>query len=203
MKTFTATAVILTLASAAQAKPHGLATRANICNAGPTGPAGGASVRSSPSAANAEACQQRCVADTGCLSFVFGMPATGNTPVCELFGVAAAQVPAQSNGNLMVFDKACTGVPTTAPTQNNGNGNGNGQGNNGQQNGGQPNGGQPNGGQQNGGGQNGQPRKRANVCGSAPSGPATNNPTPLQSPQDVNSQEACLERCRQTAGCQS
>jgi len=212
MKTFTATTIVLTLASAVCASPVNLIARANVCNTAPSGPSGGANPRSSPSAATADACQQRCVADSGCLSFVFGMPTTGTTPLCEIFGVAAAQVPVQSNGNFMVFDKACTGVPTAAPTQTGNNGQNGGQVNNGQANGGQSNGGQNSGqnnngqannGRTNGGQGNGQPKKRANVCGASPSGPTTNNPTPLQSLQNIDSQEACLARCRQTTGCKS
>ncbi|KAF6832269.1 hypothetical protein CPLU01_06233 [Colletotrichum plurivorum] len=50
-------------------------------------------------------------------AFVFGLPESGNTPLCWLYNVPAAQIPPQSNPNLKVFDKACTRVPTAAPTQ--------------------------------------------------------------------------------------
>ncbi|KAK2738320.1 hypothetical protein CKAH01_18781 [Colletotrichum kahawae] len=119
-------ATIVAFAAAAQAGP--LAIRANTCNSAPAGPVNAdVQPRSQPAAANADACQKLCEADSGCQSFVFGLPPSGTTPLCYLYAVPAAQVPPQSNSNLMVFDKACTGVPTAAPTQNNNN---NGQANN-------------------------------------------------------------------------
>ncbi|KAM0335422.1 hypothetical protein ACHAQA_000467 [Verticillium albo-atrum] len=206
MKTFTASAIVLALAAMAEASP--LIARANVCNTAPAGSAA-ASPRSQPAAATADICRQRCDADSGCLSFVFGLPASGTTPTCMLFAVQAAQVPAQSNTNLMVFDKACTGVPTAAPTrnnagnnQNNGNGNGNTAGNGQNAGSGNTAGNGQNAGQQQGGNAQ-QPKKRANVCGAAPTGPSTNSQTPLQTLQNISTQEACLERCRATAGCQS
>ncbi|KAF9871957.1 hypothetical protein CkaCkLH20_10589 [Colletotrichum karsti] len=191
-------ATIVAFAAAAQAGP--LAIRANTCNSAPAGPVNAdVTPRSQPVAATADACQKLCEADSGCQSFVFGLPPSGTTPLCYLYAVPAAQVPPQSNSNLMVFDKACTSVPTAAPTQNNNNGaaNNNGQENNNNNNNGQAN----NNGEANNG-QAQQPKKR-NVCGAAPTGPATNNPNPLVSRSDVASQDDCLALCRQTSGCQA
>jgi hypothetical protein len=36
-------------------------------------------------------------------------------PQCMLFAVPAAQIPPQSDAKLKAFDRACEGVPTTAP----------------------------------------------------------------------------------------
>ncbi|WYZ45662.1 hypothetical protein EsH8_VIII_000978 [Colletotrichum jinshuiense] len=194
MQTFTV-ATIIAFAAAAQAGP--LFLRADVCNTAPSA-SGSANVtpRSQPAAATADACQKLCAADSGCQSFVFGLPASGTTPQCLLYSVPASQVPTQSNTNLKVFDKACSGVPTTAPTQtntgtNNGNNNQNGQT------------GQNNNGNNSNNNNAQQPKKRADVCGAAPTGPSTSNPTPLQSREDITSQDACLALCRQTTGCQS
>ncbi|KAF6829602.1 hypothetical protein CMUS01_08090 [Colletotrichum musicola] len=187
-------ATIVAIAAAVQASP--LAIRANTCNSAPAGPVNAdVQPRSQPAAANADACQKLCEADAGCQSFVFGLPPSGTTPLCYLYAVPAAQVPSQSNSNLKVFDKACTGVPTAVPTPTNNNGAGANTGNN-------NNNGQNNGQNGNNGQQQQQPKKR-NVCGAAPTGPATNNPTPLQSRQDITTQDACLQLCKQTTGCQA
>ncbi|KAF4773975.1 hypothetical protein HER10_EVM0007314 [Colletotrichum scovillei] len=160
-------ATIIAFAAAAQAGP--LAIR-DVCNSAPSGPTtANVEPRSQPAAATADACQKLCEADSGCQSFVFGLPPSGTTPLCYLYAVPASQVPKQSNTNLMVFDKACTSVPTVAPTQTN----------------------------------TGQPKKRANVCGAAPAGPATSSPTPLLSREDITTQDACLALCKQTTGCQA
>ncbi|KAL0938055.1 uncharacterized protein CTRU02_207786 [Colletotrichum truncatum] len=188
-------ATVIAFIAAAQAGP--LSLRADVCNTAPAGPTNAnVTPRSQPAAATADACKKLCEADSGCKSFVFGLPTTGTTPQCFLYAVAAAQVPPQSNANLVVFDKACTGVPTTAPAKNNNN-NGN-NGNNGNNNGQNNQNGQA--GQNN---NNQQPKKRANVCGAAPAGPASSNPTPLLSRQDVQSQDDCLALCRQTTGCKA
>ncbi|CAI0654825.1 unnamed protein product, partial [Colletotrichum noveboracense] len=47
-----------------------------------------------------------------------------------------------------------------------------------------------------------QPKKR-NVCGAAPTGPATSAPTPLLTREDITTQDACLALCKQTSGCQA
>ncbi|GKT66438.1 hypothetical protein ColTof4_03929 [Colletotrichum tofieldiae] len=192
MQSFTI-ATILALAAAAQAGP--LAIR-DVCNSAPSGPTtADVNPRSQPAAATAEACQKLCEADSGCQSFLFGLPASGTTPQCQLYAVPASQVPKQSNTNLMVFDKACSSVPTTAPTQNNAGNNGN-KGNTGNNQNGQN-------GQTNNDNNSQQPKKRANVCGAAPAGPATSSPNPLVTREDITTQDACLALCKQTTGCQA
>ncbi|KAL0943264.1 uncharacterized protein CTRU02_201150 [Colletotrichum truncatum] len=178
MQSFTI-ATIIAFAAATQAGPLSV-KRADQCNVAPSGPTSAdVSPFSQPAAATADACQKLCEADASCQAFVFGLPESGNTPLCWLYNVPAAQIPPQSNANLMVFDKACTGVPTAAPTQSND------QNNNGQDQ-----------------GQGQQPKKR-NVCGAAPTGPATNDPTPLVTREDITTQADCLALCKQTSGCQA
>ncbi|PNP61072.1 hypothetical protein FNYG_14160 [Fusarium nygamai] len=57
-------------------------------------------------------------ADSSCQSFLYGLPSGSSTPVCKLYKVAAAKVPARSD-TLFVFDKGCSSkqVPTTPPTE--------------------------------------------------------------------------------------
>ncbi|KAG7038761.1 hypothetical protein JMJ77_0009992 [Colletotrichum scovillei] len=188
-------ATIIAFAAAAQAGP--LAIR-DVCNSAPSGPTtANVEPRSQPAAATADACQKLCEADSGCQSFVFGLPPSGTTPLCYLYAVPASQVPKQSNTNLMVFDKACTSVPTVAPTQTNTGANNGNTGSNTGTNTGNTNTGSNN----NNNGE--QPKKRANVCGAAPAGPATSSPTPLLSREDITTQDACLALCKQTTGCQA
>ncbi|KAK2757422.1 hypothetical protein CKAH01_05679 [Colletotrichum kahawae] len=181
-------ATIIAFAAAAQASPL---ARRDQCNTAPSA-AANADIApfSQPTAATADACQKLCEADASCQAFVFGLPASGNTPLCYLYNVPAAQIPTQSNANLKVFDKACTGVPTTAPTQaDNGSSNNGAATNNGDAN-------------TNNGQNQDQPKKR-NVCGAAPTGPATSSPTPLLTREDITTQDACLALCKQTSGCQA
>lgn len=69
-------------------------------------------------AATAKDCQALAEADNSCLSFLYGLPDDSETPICKLFKVAAAKIPARSD-KLFVFDKGCSSkqVPTTAPTK--------------------------------------------------------------------------------------
>lgn len=127
MKTFTAIVALTAFFSAAAANP--ILARAQMCNQTPTASSTGSTTGSnnnnaansnvqpisSPTASTAADCQQQCEANTQCQSFVFGLPPTASTPTCELFAVAASQVPNQGT-DLNVFDKACTSVPTSAPT---------------------------------------------------------------------------------------
>ncbi|KAK3938336.1 hypothetical protein QBC46DRAFT_292734 [Diplogelasinospora grovesii] len=118
MKSFTAIVALAAFFSAAAANP--LAPRAQMCNQTPTASNANANnnnVQSiaTPTCSTAEACQQQCTANSQCQSFVFGLPPTGSTPTCMLFAVPASEVPNQGT-DLNVFDKACTSVPTGAPT---------------------------------------------------------------------------------------
>ncbi|CEI70500.1 hypothetical protein FVEN_g997 [Fusarium venenatum] len=95
-----------------------LAARDQVCNTAPTGATNG-NVKpfATPSVKTADKCQDACNAQTGCQSFVFGLPAAASAPVCKLYKVAPAQVP-QSDDDLYVFAKSCPAakVPTSAPT---------------------------------------------------------------------------------------
>ncbi|GKT45888.1 uncharacterized protein ColSpa_06069 [Colletotrichum spaethianum] len=110
MKSFTIV-TILAFAAAAAVEAGPIAIR-DVCNAAPTGsPANNVTPSSQPDVATAEACQKQCEADPSCQSFVFGQDPSSTTPRCQLYAVPASQVPKQSNANLKVFDKACSGVP--------------------------------------------------------------------------------------------
>jgi hypothetical protein len=187
-------------------------TPRDTCNSRPTGPSG-TQPRSQPSAATANLCQAKCTADSDCQAFIFGLPSGATAPDCMLFGVPAAQVPAQSDPNLMVFDRACTGLSTTAPT-NSGSNTGSNTGNNtptkpGNANPpGNPSNDPTNGGPKNGspGGNKGGPKARrasADQCGGAPAGPSTSAPSPLSANPSIGSQPACLALCKATSGCKS
>ncbi|KAE9373321.1 hypothetical protein N431DRAFT_338174 [Stipitochalara longipes BDJ] len=92
---------------AAPAQGH---KRANTCGAAPTGPTNNASPISTPSNIDsAAACKTQCQADSSCKSFEFGTITSGGSPVCKLFSVAAASVPAPANGqSLVVYDVGCS-----------------------------------------------------------------------------------------------
>ncbi|KAF6835645.1 hypothetical protein CMUS01_05695 [Colletotrichum musicola] len=109
-------ASIIAFAAAVQAGPLAVKRAEIVCNVAPSGPATAKiTAISQPAAATAEACQKLCEADTSCQAFAFGLPQSGTTPLCMLYSVPAAQIPADANANLKVFEKACTGVPTTPP----------------------------------------------------------------------------------------
>ncbi|ETS80708.1 hypothetical protein PFICI_08237 [Pestalotiopsis fici W106-1] len=104
------------MASEAAAKPV-LFARDQVCGTTPAG-TGSAQPLSSPSVSTAEDCKEAGEKISSCQSFAFGLPPNANTPICKLFSVPAAQVPAQQT-NIVVFDLACTNVPTKAPTTSN------------------------------------------------------------------------------------
>ena len=195
MKTTTATILLINLISAALANP--VAIRAQMCNKSPTASTSTSQVKpiASPTATTAEACQQQCNSNSACQSFVFGLPQSATAPECLLFNVAASQVPSQGS-DLNVFDKACasSSVPTQAPTHDDpigtnpstsGNNNGNTNGNTNTNGNGKGKG------------------KRASICGSKPTGPSTQSPTPIKTANNIDSQQACLTLCEQTNGCKS
>ncbi|KAF2707196.1 hypothetical protein K504DRAFT_504372 [Pleomassaria siparia CBS 279.74] len=206
---FTASTIAFVAAlmtSQVSAMPTELSQRAQLCGSTPAA-SGAQDPFSNPAAATADACMKLCNADSKCLSFAFGLPANAAAPTCALFAVAGAQVPAQT-ANLVVFDKACTGVPTIAPTtanpigltaaqqqqQQGTNQAGNTQTGNQQQGASQG---------QNTQAQQGKQQKRANNCGAAPTGPATSNPSPLKNDASIKSSADCLALCKTTSGCQS
>ncbi|KAF2794622.1 hypothetical protein K505DRAFT_241801 [Melanomma pulvis-pyrius CBS 109.77] len=181
--------------------PLELNQRAQMCGTAPSASGSQAPI-SSPTAATADACMKLCNANSNCLSFAFGLPANAKTPTCELFAVAGAQVPSQQ-ANLVVFDKACSDVPTVAPTT------ANPVGLTASQQAQQQQGTQTQGTQQQGAQQQSQTQaqqgknQRRNVCGAAPTGPATSSPTPLKTDASIKSSPDCLALCKSTPGCQS
>jgi hypothetical protein len=189
----------------------------DMCNTSPTA-ATNANVQaiSSPSVTTASACQAACNANAACKSFVFGLPAANavGSPVCELFNVAASQVPSQGT-SLNVFDKACTSVPTAAPTHDQpqgantntgattGTGNTGNTGNTGTNTGANTGNTGANTGNTGNTGGKAKAAKRANQCSVAPTGPTSNNPTPLNTSATPTSMQECLQLCKQTTGCKS
>ncbi|KAF5575300.1 hypothetical protein FPANT_11401 [Fusarium pseudoanthophilum] len=96
-----------------------LVRRSLKCNCAASGSAsGGVEPYKTTTAATAKDCQTLAEADSSCQSFLYGLPSGSSTPVCKLYKVAAAKVPAR-NDTLFVFDKGCSSkqVPTTPPTE--------------------------------------------------------------------------------------
>ncbi|KAI8652167.1 hypothetical protein LRP88_11165 [Fusarium phalaenopsidis] len=169
------TIAILSASMAAAVLAHPLDARSQQCNVAPSA-ATNAKIKpiAQPSAATADACLDACLSNPACKSFIFGLPANVDVPVCELFSVPAAQVPSQGS-ELYVFDKACSesAVPNTAPTHT-----------------------QPR-------GQINRKRStRSLVCNAAPSGPADSSIQPIATPT-VKTAEECQEKCVDEAKCQS
>jgi hypothetical protein len=161
----------------------------------------------------AAACQAQCDANASCQSFVFGM--VDNVDQCILYSVAAASIPKQSSTNLVVYDKACTSVPTVVPTSSNPTGANTGStsstsgsgtgsttgGNTGSNTGstGSTTGGSTTGNQN----QNGPARLAVrDTCGSAPAGPS-GNANPISTPTNINSAADCKAQCQADASCKS
>lgn len=166
----------------------------DMCNTTPTASTS-ANVQAiaTPSVTTAELCQQQCDANSACQSFVFGLASGASTPTCSLFSVPASQVPSQGT-NIMVFDKACTSVPTTVPTASNPVGASTSSGSTGTTT--------STTGGSNTGGQSGQQNKR-DVCGAAPTGPSTSQATPLQTATNIATQADCLALCKTNSECKS
>ncbi|EXL99142.1 hypothetical protein FOIG_09017 [Fusarium odoratissimum NRRL 54006] len=96
-----------------------LVRRSLKCNCAASGSASGdVEPFKTTTAATAKDCQALAEADTSCQSFLYGLPSGSSTPVCKLYKVAAAKVPARGD-TLFVFDKGCSSkqVPTTPPTE--------------------------------------------------------------------------------------
>ncbi|KAF1930766.1 uncharacterized protein M421DRAFT_418246 [Didymella exigua CBS 183.55] len=95
-----------------------LMVRDNVCGTTPAGSNANNQPISQPSGIQTSAaCQAQCEADNSCQSFTFGM--IDNTIQCKLYSCAASAVPSQSSANLVVYDKACTAVPSVVPTSSN------------------------------------------------------------------------------------
>jgi hypothetical protein len=95
---------------------HKLAVR-NTCGGNPTASTAQAVLEQPTGVTTAQQCQAKCDANASCQSFVFGM--VNNADQCMLYSVAASAVPTQASTNLVVYDKACTSVPTQTPTASN------------------------------------------------------------------------------------
>ncbi|KAF4502289.1 hypothetical protein FAGAP_1474 [Fusarium agapanthi] len=96
-----------------------LVRRSLKCNCAASGSASGdVEPFKATTAATAKDCQALAEADSSCQSFLYGLPSGSSTPVCKLYKVAAAKVPARAD-TLFVFDKGCSSkqVPTTPPTE--------------------------------------------------------------------------------------
>lgn len=95
-----------------------LVVRGNTCGAAPASSNTNYQPISQPSGTQTSAaCQLQCEANSSCKSFCFGL--VDNTVQCKLYSCAASVVPAQSSTNLVVYDKACSAVPSVVPTSSN------------------------------------------------------------------------------------
>lgn len=94
-----------------------LMVRDNTCGAAPAGSSNNQPISQPSDCQTSAACQSKCEADSSCKSFCFGM--VDNTIQCKLYSCAAASVPTQSSTNLVVYDKACSAVPSVVPTSSN------------------------------------------------------------------------------------
>lgn len=172
---------------------EGALLRRATCDTVPSATSNSAQPVATVSAATPLDCQSQCQANTQCKSFVFGTDSTGNVE-CLLYSVAAAEIPPQDSNNLKAYDTGCTGVSNVAPTTSTNTGAGSGQRSGIKSRTGMLPGGAP--------------RRRSrllrrNVCGSAPSGTANQNASPVQTLTNVNSATDCLNQCKQVSGCQS
>ena len=211
MPSFTSTILLasglLSLASAAPLQVR------STCGSVPKG-SGSATPLSQPTGiTTANACQASCEANDSCLSFVFGM--VNNDDECMLFSVAAADVPAQSSQNLIVFDKACTDVPKVVPTTSNPTGantgstsaSGSGSGSTSGSGTGATT---PKPATNAGSGSTAQGAKPAghklavrSQCGGAPKGPTNKNVAPISTPANMNTMAECQAACKKDTSCKS
>jgi hypothetical protein len=181
--TISASAIAAILsASMALGNPINARAAALTCNTAPTASVpntGAPAPLASPAATTAEKCQEQCAANSACQCFAFGLAADATTPTCRLFNVPAAQVPPQEGTDIKVFDKACTDVPTVAPTPSSAN-----DGRATQQ-------------------EDQQQAAAALTCNVAPTAsiPDTGAPAPLASPAATTA-EKCQEQCAANSACQ-
>lgn len=111
------TAVIAAFAASyVSASP--LVVRSNTCGVAPAGSNTNNQPISQPSGVQTSAaCQTQCEADSSCKSFCFGL--VDNAIQCKLYSCTASAVPQQSSTNFVVYDKACSAVPSVIPTSSN------------------------------------------------------------------------------------
>lgn len=108
---FLTAALIAAHVSALPADVHGGNDNA-MCGAKPTGN-GQQAPLSTPPAPTADDCKKCCDQYSGCQAFTFDS-ADPASPVCSLYGVPAASIPA-GPGNAVAYDKQCGNVPAVAP----------------------------------------------------------------------------------------
>ncbi|KAK2681814.1 PAN/Apple domain [Fusarium oxysporum f. sp. vasinfectum] len=90
-----------------------LVRRSLKCNCAASGSASGdVEPFKTTTAATAKDCQALAEADSSCQSFLYGLPSGSSTPVCKLYKVVAAKVPARGD-TLFVFDKSCSSKQAT------------------------------------------------------------------------------------------
>jgi hypothetical protein len=170
---------------------HKLSVRAT-CGSAPSGSGSQTPLSQPTGITTASACQAQCDANSGCLSFIFGM--VDNADQCMLYSVAASALPKQTSTNLVAYDKACTSVPSVVPTASNPQGlatSSSSSGNTGST-------GSSNQGTTPAQGQH----KRANTCGAAPTGPS-NKASPISTPSNIDSVAACKAQCQADTSCKS
>ncbi|KAL1961506.1 hypothetical protein VTN77DRAFT_1667 [Rasamsonia byssochlamydoides] len=148
----------------------------NTCGVAPAGTTNAAVLQQPANIQTAEACQAACEANPSCKSFLFGI--VDNAIECKLFSVQASAIPKQESANLLAYDKACTSVPNVKPTAEN------------------PTGKEP--AKQ---AQNNPKLVRRNTCGGTPAG--NTNVKPLVTPANVETQQACLAKCKAESSCKS
>ncbi|KAL2005195.1 hypothetical protein VTN00DRAFT_3045 [Thermoascus crustaceus] len=163
----------LTTAVALLAAVSGAAAAPNTCGAAPAGAANAPVLQQPADIQTAEACRAACNANPSCKSFLFGL----DTAIqCKLFGVEASAIPKQESANLLAYDKACTSVPSVKPAAENPAGRDAGKHANGK-------------------------LVTRNTCGGAPAGKT--NVKPLSAPANVETQQACLAKCKAEPNCKS
>lgn len=94
-----------------------LMARGNTCGATPAGSSSNQPISQPSGIQTSASCQTQCESNSSCKSFCFGM--VDNIIQCKLYSCAASAVPQQSSTNLVVYDKACSAVPSVVPTSSN------------------------------------------------------------------------------------
>ena len=184
-------AVVPTVSNPTGSNGHKLAVR-DTCGSAPSGSGSQTPLAQPTGIATASACQSQCEANASCLSFVFGM--VNNVDECMLYSVVAASVPSQSSANLIVYDKACTSVPDIVPTTSSPTGAATGSSTSSST-------GSNTGSNQSG--SNGTPKLAVrDTCGAVPTGP-TGNASPISTPSNIDSVDACKVQCEADASCKS
>jgi len=200
-KACTSVPAVVPTASNPTGANHKLAVR-DTCGSAPSGSGSQTPLSQPTGITTAAACQAQCDDNTSCLSFVFGM--VNNADECMLFSCAASAIPTQSSTNLIAYDKACSSVPSVVPTASNPQGLATGSSSGSTGNTGNTGStGNPGSTGSTGPSTTGSQHKvRRNTCGGAPSGPS-NNASPIATPSNINSVDACKAQCQADSSCKS